>query len=88
MGFLLGVADPGSAWQQSVSRFGALLILAHACVWTGLRAFSGKPPLWLWIVAGPLAWFAVCQWPGFVFSGVARGIAYGLPTLAYTGAAL
>ena len=88
VGFLLGVADPGSAWQQSVTRFGALLILAHACIWTGLRAFSGKSPLWLWIVAGPLAWCAVCQWPGFVFSGVARVIAYSLPTLAYTGATL
>lgn len=88
VGFLLGVADPGSAWQQSVTRFGALLILAHACVWTGLRAFSGKPPRWLWVAAGPLAWYAVCQWPGFVFSGVARVIAYGLPTLAYTGVAL
>ncbi|MGB3704228.1 GGDEF domain-containing protein [Castellaniella sp.] len=88
LGFLLGVADPGSAWQQSVTRFGVLLILAHACIWTGVRAFSGKPPLWLWIAVGPLAWFAVCQWPGFVFSGVARVIAYGLPTLAYTGLAL
>ncbi len=87
-GFLLGVADPGGAWQRSVTSFGALLILAHACVWTGLRAFSGKPPLWPWIVAGPLAWCLVCLWPGFVSSSVARVVAYGLPTLAYTGASL
>ncbi|MHA3904802.1 GGDEF domain-containing protein [Castellaniella sp. WN] len=87
-GFLLGVADPGGAWWRSVAGFGALLILAHACVWTGLRAFSGKLPLWPWIAAGPLAWCLVCLWPGFVFSGMARVIAYGLPTLAYTGASL
>jgi diguanylate cyclase (GGDEF)-like protein len=88
VGFLLGVADPANAWERSVTGFGALLILAHACVWTGLRAFSGKPPRWPWIVAGPLAWYAVCQWPEFVFSGVARVTAYSLPTLAYSGAAL
>ncbi|MGE4452574.1 GGDEF domain-containing protein [Castellaniella sp.] len=87
-GFLLGVADPGGAWRRSVTSFGALLILAHACVWTGLRAFSGKPPLWPWIAAGPLAWCLVCLWPGFVFSSAARVVAYGLPTLAYTGASL
>ena len=87
-GFLLGVADPGSAWQQSVTRFGALLILAHACIWTSLRAFSGKSPKLLWIVAGPLAWFAACQWPGFVYSDVARAGAYGVLTLCWTCAAL
>ncbi|MGB3423143.1 MAG: GGDEF domain-containing protein [Castellaniella sp.] len=88
LGFLLGVDAPGSAWQQSVTRFGALLILAHACIWTGVRAFSGKPVRWLWIAVGPLAWCAACQWPGFVLSGVARVITYGLLVLAYTGATL
>ena len=87
-GFLLGVLHPGTAWPQSVTRFGALLALAHACIWTSLRAFSGKSPKICWIAAGPLSWWAVCQWPGFVYSDVARAAAYGVLTLAYTGAAL
>lgn len=88
MGFLLGVTDPLRAWERSVAGFGALLLLAHACIWTGVRAFSGRPALWVWIAAGPLIWCALCLWPGFVSSGVARAVAYGVSTLAYTGASL
>lgn len=88
VGFLASVIDPIGTWARSVTSFGALLILAHACIWTGLRAFSGKPARWLWILVGTLLWGLACLWPGFVSSPVWRGAAYSVLTLAYVGLAV
>lgn len=38
----------------------ALAILAHGCLWIGMRAFSGKGVSWLGLTAGPVLWLLIC----------------------------
>lgn len=56
-----------SPWLWLVIAFSnALIILGHACIWTGLQRFVGKKAQWVWILAGPVIWVLLCLWPLFL----------------------
>src|ERR1700686_1607983 len=40
----------------SIDLANALLLLSFAVTWSGARVFDGRPPLPMYIVAGPVAW--------------------------------
>lgn len=44
----------------------AVIIVATSAVWTGARAFNGRPPRWAAMVLGPLAW--VLFWASPLFA--------------------
>jgi diguanylate cyclase (GGDEF)-like protein len=43
----------------------ALLFLSFAVTWTGARVFDGRPPLPMYIAAGPISWIIVAHLPTF-----------------------
>jgi diguanylate cyclase (GGDEF)-like protein len=43
----------------------ALLLLSFAITWSGARVFDGRPPLAMYLVAGPVAWVIVANLPSF-----------------------
>jgi hypothetical protein len=56
----------GSVSQAiSIDLANALLFLSFAVTWTGARVFDGRPPLPVYIVAGPVAWLIICHLPAF-----------------------
>jgi hypothetical protein len=44
----------------------ALIIAACGCCWQAARAFEGRAPRWLPMLAGPAVWLAACLLPGFL----------------------
>jgi diguanylate cyclase (GGDEF)-like protein len=44
----------------------AAVIAAIACFWQGARAFEGRAPLWLPVLATPALWLLACLIPGFM----------------------
>ena len=44
----------------------AVLLTAFGCCWQGARAFEGRPPTFLLLLAAPALWLAVCLIPGFL----------------------
>jgi diguanylate cyclase (GGDEF)-like protein len=88
LGFIISGADPVAQWQRAVASFGSLLVLAHACVWASLRAFSGRKVSWFRLLVAPGAWLLLCLWPEFTASHLLRPLAYGLLTQLYVVAAL
>jgi diguanylate cyclase (GGDEF)-like protein len=56
----------GSVSQAiSIDLANALLFLSFAVTWTGARVFDGRPPLPMYIVAGPVVWLIVAHLPTF-----------------------
>ena len=56
----------GSVSQAiSIDLANALLFLSFAVTWTGARVFDGRPPLPMYIVAGPVVWLIVAHLPSF-----------------------
>ena len=56
----------GSVSQAiSIDLANALLFVSFAVTWTGARVFDGRPPLPVYIVAGPAAWLIICHLPAF-----------------------
>jgi diguanylate cyclase (GGDEF)-like protein len=49
----------------SIDLANALLFLSFAVTWTGARVFDGRPPLPMYVVAGPLTWIVVAHLPSF-----------------------
>src|SRR5271165_7495252 len=49
----------------SIDLANALLLLSFAITWSGARVFDGRPPLPMYLVAGPVAWIIVAHLPGF-----------------------
>ena len=43
----------------------AVLLLSFAVTWSGARVFDGRPPLPMYIAAGPIAWVIVAHLPSF-----------------------
>jgi len=43
----------------------AILLLSFAVTWTGARVFDGRPPLPMYVLAGPIAWIVVAHLPAF-----------------------
>ncbi len=43
----------------------ALLLLSFAVTWSGARIFGGRPPLPMYLVAGPVAWVICAHLPSF-----------------------
>jgi hypothetical protein len=43
----------------------AVLLLSFAITWSGARVFDGRPPLPMYIAAGPIAWVIVAHLPSF-----------------------
>lgn len=44
----------------------ALLLMAFACAWQGVRLFEGRRPLWWPVIALPVLWIAICLVPAFM----------------------
>ncbi len=49
----------------SIDLANALLFLSFAITWSGARVFDGRPPLPMYVVAGPVAWVIVVHLPSF-----------------------
>jgi diguanylate cyclase (GGDEF)-like protein len=49
----------------SIDLANAVLFLAYAVTWTGARVFDGRRPLPIYLVAGAVAWLALCHLPVF-----------------------
>ena len=49
----------------SIDLANALLFLSFAVTWSGARVFDGRPPLPMYIAAGPVAWLIVAHLPSF-----------------------
>ena len=49
----------------SIDLANALLFLSFAVTWSGARVFDGRPPLPMYIAAGPVAWVIVAHLPSF-----------------------
>jgi diguanylate cyclase (GGDEF)-like protein len=47
----------------SIDLANALLFLSFAVTWTGARVFDGRPPLPMYVVAGPVTWIIVAHLP-------------------------
>jgi diguanylate cyclase (GGDEF)-like protein len=43
----------------------ALLLLSFAITWSGARVFDGRPPLPMYLIAGPVAWVICAHLPSF-----------------------
>src|SRR6516164_6927119 len=43
----------------------AVLLLSFAVTWSGARVFDGRPPLPMYVAAGPIAWVIVAHLPSF-----------------------
>jgi diguanylate cyclase (GGDEF)-like protein len=61
---LFGMYDSVSS-AISIDLANALLFLSFAITWSGARVFDGRPPLPMYIVAGPVVWLIVCHLPSF-----------------------
>lgn len=86
-GFVISVARGMPAWRDAVIVLSnMLLITGHACVWAGLRAYVGKPVRRWLLLAGAAAWFALCQWPGFMGADAVRILVFSLLSIAYLAA--
>ncbi len=49
----------------SIDLANALLFVSFAVTWTGARVFDGRPPLPMYLVAGPVVWLIVAHLPSF-----------------------
>jgi diguanylate cyclase (GGDEF)-like protein len=49
----------------SIDLANALLFLSFAITWSGARVFDGRPPLPMYVVAGPVAWIILVHLPSF-----------------------
>jgi diguanylate cyclase (GGDEF)-like protein len=49
----------------SIDLANALLLLSFAVTWSGARVFDGRPPLPMYLVAGPVAWVIIAHLPSF-----------------------
>jgi diguanylate cyclase (GGDEF)-like protein len=49
----------------SIDLANALLFLSFAITWTGARVFDGRPPLPMYVVAGPVTWLILVHLPSF-----------------------
>lgn len=58
----------------SIGFANALMIGAYGLIWSGVRAFEGRPPLLGWAVAGSVLWGSACLVPDFYASLTARVI--------------
>jgi diguanylate cyclase (GGDEF)-like protein len=88
-GFLLGVVRGQPQLQfVAVGLANMFLITAHACLWTSLNVFRGRPVAWHWLLAGAAAWLLLYQWPAFRADVDLRVGIYSVLTLFYIVAGL
>jgi diguanylate cyclase (GGDEF)-like protein len=64
----------------SIDLANALLLLSFAITWSGARVFDGRPPLPMYIVAGPVAWLVVAHLPSFAEIQIRVLVASGIVT--------
>ena len=89
LGFLLGVTrGHADLLVLSVIFANMLMITGHACLWTSLRVFAGRPVSWRWLAAGAAVWLMLAQWPRFMADADLRVAIYSVLCLGYIGAAL
>lgn len=72
-GFVVSTARGIPDWRDPVIVLSnMLLITGYACILTSLRSYVGRP-MRVWVLlAGAAVWFALCLWPWFLASDVAR----------------
>lgn len=89
LGFLLGVMrEHADLLAFSIIVTNMLMITGHACLWTSMRVFAGRPVSGYWLVAGAAAWLLAAQWPRFMADVDLRVAVYSMLCLAYIGASL
>lgn len=89
LGFLLGVMrEYADLLALSIVVTNMLMITGHACLWTSMRVFAGRPVSGRWLLAGALAWLLLAQWPRFMADADLRVALYSILCLGYIGAAL
>ncbi|WP_323012300.1 GGDEF domain-containing protein [Castellaniella sp.] len=89
LGFFLGAFRGHDAWQTPVIIVSNMLfITSHACLWTSLNIFRGKPVQWLYLGVGAFVWLLLCQWPVFFANANWRTAGYSALSLVYIGACL
>lgn len=64
----------------SIDLANALLLVSFAITWSGARVFDGRPPLPMYIVAGPVAWLVVAHLPSFAEIQLRVLVASGIVT--------
>ena len=87
-GFVVSIARGSPTWHDpAIVLANMLLITGHACCWASLRAYAGRP---VWVAAllgGAAIWFALCLWPVFMASDLARLLVFSLLAIGYLAAA-
>jgi signal transduction histidine kinase len=86
LGALLLAARGQITHQLSVVVANALILVGYALIWTGMRKFRRRPPLFGVIVLGPLVWILACQIPAFFESFLLRLTLASILSGAYSGA--
>ncbi|WP_417251648.1 GGDEF domain-containing protein [Castellaniella sp.] len=87
--FLLGITRQHPEYLAfSIIVTNTLLILSHACLWTGLRLFRGHKVLWPVLLAGPAIWPVLGLWPVFMQEVDLRVAVYSVLCLVYLLAAI
>lgn len=61
-----------------------MLLLAYGLQWTAMRVFTGRPPHWQGVLAGPIVWLLLCLCPLFMQTLTLRIMVSGLLTMIYT----
>jgi diguanylate cyclase (GGDEF)-like protein len=88
VGFLASLARANPAWWTlSITVSNMLLLTGHACVWSALRTYTGRPArarIWL---AGAFVWLVLCQWPWFMRADGFRLLCFSSMAIAYLVAA-
>ncbi|WP_414245509.1 diguanylate cyclase domain-containing protein [Castellaniella hirudinis] len=89
LGFLMGIARERIDWfALSVIVTNSLIITGHACLWTSLNVFRGRPVSWAGMGLGAAAWLLLSLWPAFMLHAGWRVVAYSLICLCYIGASV
>lgn len=89
LGFLLGLIRQQTDWAAAaIIVTNMLFITGHACLWTSLNVFRGRPVAWRWLGAGALVWLLLSLWPPFMLDLGLRVTIYSIVCLGYIGAAL
>lgn len=59
------------------------IILAHGCIWSALRTFSGKRVEWGLVLSGPVIWSLLCLWPRFLAEPAWRILVFSILATSY-----
>jgi diguanylate cyclase (GGDEF)-like protein len=91
LGYLLGAVGPGilalrdfipATWSMIAA--GTFLCCAYGVLWSGARAFEGRPIRLPFVVGGGMIWLVACQFDAFRATEPARIVLLSIVSAAYT----